>query len=106
MSRIHIMLYLLSSIVSGYSLADETPTPDPGSNRQPVEEPRVTIIKREGQTIEEYRVKGQLYMVKITPRKGFTYYLIDTDGDGQLDTRQNELDEGIQVPQWILFKWK
>ncbi len=67
-------------------------------------EPEVTIIKRKEETIEEYRINGQLYMIKITPAKGYPYYLIDTDGDGTLETRRNELDNP-PVIQWKILQW-
>ena len=67
-------------------------------------EPQVTIIRQEDKIIEEYRINNNLYMVKITPVNGMTYYLIDHDGDGKLDVKKNELDDVI-VPQWVLFTW-
>ncbi len=67
-------------------------------------QPEVTIQQRGGDLIEEYRVNGRLYMVKITPSKGYPYYLIDTNGDGHFDTRRNELDPP-NVNRWILFRW-
>ncbi|MCV6636229.1 DUF2782 domain-containing protein [Candidatus Albibeggiatoa sp. nov. NOAA] len=68
-------------------------------------EPQVTIIRRERDTIEEYRVNGVLKMVKVTPDFGPAYYLIDNDGDGTLETSRFALDSNAQVPQWILFSW-
>ncbi|UNK58958.1 DUF2782 domain-containing protein [Pseudoxanthomonas daejeonensis] len=55
-----------------------------------------------GDTFEEYRVAGQLRMVKITPLRGAPYYLYDRDGDGALDR-----DDADKVPQtyWKLFSW-
>ena len=67
-------------------------------------EPQVTIIRQEDKIIEEYRINNNLYMVKITPVAGMTYYLIDHDGDGKLDVKKDELDDVI-VPQWVLFTW-
>lgn len=69
-------------------------------------EPEVTIIQSEGKRIEEYRVNGQLYMIKVTPVKGPPYYIVDTDGDGTLETRRNDLAPDMLTPQWILFRWK
>jgi hypothetical protein len=43
-------------------------------------------------------------MVKITPRKGRPYYLMDLDGDGEMDVREEDPAQ-IVVPQWILFRW-
>jgi hypothetical protein len=67
-------------------------------------EPQVTITEKEVQTIEEYRAGGQLYMVKITPKHGAPYYLIDNDGDGKLETRRTGLEDPI-IPQWVIFRW-
>jgi len=78
--------------------------PSPPANEDQELQPEVTIIKRKQETIEEYRLNGRLYMVKITPSKGYPYYLIDTDGDGSLETRRNELDNP-PVVQWRLFHW-
>ena len=69
-------------------------------------EPQITIIQRGSDTIEEYRHNNQLYMIKITPVKGYPYYLVDTDGDGSLDTRRNDLDPAVLTPQWPLLRWK
>lgn len=67
-------------------------------------EPEVTIIRRKETLIEEFRRNGILYMIKITPKRGYPYYLIDSDGDGSLETRQNELGNP-EVVQWRLFSW-
>ena len=68
-------------------------------------EPEVKIIKKDKATIEEYRVNGVLYMVKIIPGIGPPYYLIDGDGDGYLESRYNDLEPGIMVPQWMIYRW-
>ena len=96
MSRVIALILFLLSAVGGYSIADEV---------SPVEEPEVTIIKRDDQTIEEYRVKGQLYMIKVVPVVGPPYYLIDSTGDGSLNMRRNDLDPGLVVPSWMIFRW-
>lgn len=87
------------------------PTPEPPTLPDPVEsgealEPEITIVPGDdGETITEYRVGGNLYMVKITPAFGPSYYLIDRDGDGDMETRTNDIYEDIVVPQWVLFSW-
>lgn len=68
-------------------------------------EPAVTIIEREGERIEEYRLHGELYMIRVTPANAPPYYLVDTDGDGQLETRMTELDAKILVPAWVIFRF-
>ena len=68
-------------------------------------EPEVTIIHRQDAVIEEYRVHGLLYAVKITPSVGRPYYLIDKDGDGRMESRIEGLAETLTVPQWVIFSW-
>lgn len=67
--------------------------------------PDVTIKRKKEKLIEEYSINGRVYMIKVTPSKGYPYYLIDTDGDGELDSRSNELDPGLMIPSWIIFRW-
>src|SRR5690606_6816800 len=64
--------------------------PDPLESGQPIE-PEVTIIRRDDAVIEEYRINGRMYMVKVTPKVGKPYYLVDQDGDGQLESRMGRL---------------
>lgn len=70
-----------------------------------VTEPEVVITPRDSGQVKEYRVNGRLYMIEITPAKGPRYFLIDTDGDGSLETRQNATATGIQIPAWTLLRW-
>jgi hypothetical protein len=67
-------------------------------------EPDIDIIQEDDRTVEEYRMNGQLYMIKVTPSIGKPYYLMDSDGDGSLETKSFELDSGA-VPNWILLEW-
>jgi hypothetical protein len=64
-------------------------------------EPQVTIIKRGEDKVEEYRMNGKLYMLKVTPPHGVPYYLIDNAGDGAW-MRQDSLDSGLRVPMWVI----
>lgn len=68
-------------------------------------EPEVTIIQKNDSTVEEYRMNGNLYMVKITPAVGAPYYLMDRDGDGMMEFRTSKLGNDMVVPQWVLFEW-
>lgn len=84
----------------------ERPSQNTPSTDSEAIEPQITIIRRGAETIEEYRHNNQLYMIKVTPAKGYAYYLVDTDGDGNLDTRRSDLDPAILTPQWPLIRWK
>ena len=78
--------------------------PDPIQSGQAIE-PQVTIIRKDDAIIEEYRLDGRHYMTKITPAAGPAYYLVDRDGDGQMETRMSEIYDDFSVPQWVLFSW-
>lgn len=65
-------------------------------------EPEITIRQEADQTIEEYRINGQLYAIKVIPKVGEPYYLVDSEGDGELDRRERGR---LLIPSWILFKW-
>ena len=67
-------------------------------------EPEVTIKQKEGAKVEEYRVRGKLYAMKVTPAVGPPYYLIDDRGDGNFIRRDN-LDGGLRVPQWVILSF-
>lgn len=88
-------------------LPEAVDVPPPVESGQPME-PDVTVIRRGKETIEEYRINNKLYMVKIKPSIGPAYYLVDTDGDGEMDSRRNDIqrgDNGMNIPQWVLFSW-
>jgi len=78
----------------------EPPPPPPGVVDESLE-PQVTIIKRGEDRVEEYRMHGKLYMLKVTPPHGVPYYLIDEKGDGRM-SRQDSLDSGLRVPMWVI----
>ena len=56
------------------------------------------------QRVQEYRVKGKLFMMRVTPKHGRPYIMIDHKGDGQF-ARQDNLDSGVRVPQWVLVEF-
>ena len=80
------------------------PPPPPGYERDPALEPQVTITKRGDNTVEEYRIGGKLYMVKITPPDGTPYYLIDRHGDGVFE-RQDSIGTVLRPPMWVIHSW-
>jgi len=82
----------------------ETPTLPPAGYAGETVQPDVTILETDRGTVYEYRIKGQLYMVRIQPQLGPPYYLVDTDGDGILEARRDRVSD-ISIPQWILFSW-
>ena len=78
--------------------------PEEVDDSRNIPQPEVRIIRKKDSVIEEYRVNGRLRYVKITPSAGKPYYMIDTNGDGILDMRENDLDNP-PINQWILLQW-
>lgn len=89
--------------------ADKAPAPPPGSKPVPdgapvpgnIGEPSITIRNKGNERIEEYRLKGKLYMMKVTPPKGKPYYLVDQLGRGEF-TRNDGPTPPMSVPQWVV----
>jgi hypothetical protein len=81
----------------------EAPAPPPEIANDPELEPQITIVRREKETVEEYRVNGRLTMVKVTPLHGRPYYLV-AGNDGTF-VRRDSLDTGLRVPLWVLFSF-
>jgi len=87
---------------------EEVPPPPPmPETREPgaAIEPQVTTRTEGEQTVQEYRHKGKLYMVRVTPRHGRPYVLVDQRGDGQFTRQDNPTDTGLRVPQWVIFEF-
>lgn len=109
------LYFLLLSVLSASAFAaqpapaDIEPLPPPpvldaASDESSVDEPQVTITRQAVQTVEEFRVGGKLYMIKITPKHGVPYYLVDDQGDGKF-ARQESLDSGFRPPRWVIKRF-
>lgn len=76
--------------------------PDLGAD--PAMEPQVTIKKGDEETIEEYRVNGQLYMIKVIPRIGKPYFLLNKRSPvGEI--HRGDMESGVSVPMWQLYRF-
>ncbi|HRQ04586.1 DUF2782 domain-containing protein [Nitrosomonas halophila] len=82
---------------------EEIPLPDLGLD--PSLEPEITIREGEDETIEEYRINGHLYMIKITPRIGKPYYLLNRRGAVGGPHRGDIMDSDVSVPMWEIFRF-
>lgn len=110
----HRLLVLNLLLISGIAIAGQpqnlSPVPEPPELPMPVQsgetlEPDITIIRKGKKTIQEFRKNGVLYMVKIIPSFGPAYYLIDTNGDGNMDVKGSDMDKGTHINQWKIFEW-
>src|SRR2546429_9740430 len=60
-------------------------------------EAQITIVRRDKETVEEYRLGGRLIWIKVTPLHGRPYYLV-ADASGGTFVRRDSLDPGLRVP--------
>lgn len=102
--RLIAFLILLGTHFAVHAEPKPEPLPNTPIDESPADEPDVMITKKNDMTIEEYRTAGKLYMIKITPKVGKPYYLVDDRGDGKF-ARQESLDSGFRVPRWILHSF-
>jgi len=93
----YVLLWLLTC--SGPALAAPNAGKAPSAND-------IKITNRDNGRIEEFRIAGRIYMIKVNPQNGTPYYLIDSNGDGDMDTRKTEVDEHLMIPSWTLLRWK
>jgi hypothetical protein len=68
----------------------------------PSTEPDVTIRQDGDKTIQEYRINGFLYAIKVTPQGGKPYFLVRADGDNNFIRSDNP---DMLIPQWEIFRW-
>ncbi len=80
------------------------PPPPPAGVADSAGEPQVTITQQGGNKVEEYRLNGKLYMMKVTPSTGVPYYLIDEQGNG-VWSRQDGPNSALRVPMWVIHSF-
>ncbi len=67
-------------------------------------EPEVTIRQDGDRIVEEYRLNGFLYAIKVTPPNGPPYFLVAVDDDGNF-ARADQVQQGLRIPSWKIFEW-
>ncbi len=83
----------------------DEPPPGPIVEPDPSLRPQVTIRREGDQDVTEYRVNGKLYMMRVTPKTGKPYVLMDHKGDGVFSKQDNTLTPHLAVPQWVIAEF-
>ena len=60
-----------------------------------------TRTEANGDVVSEYRVGGQLRMVRVQPVRGPVYYLIDRNGDGRMDATKGD----VSPVYYKIYSW-
>jgi hypothetical protein len=84
-------------------LSEPPPLP-PDVELDPELEPQITIIKRGEDTIEEHRINGELYMIKVIPRVGPPYYLVRNRVGGEF-SHPGEAGIDVSPPMWRILEF-
>lgn len=98
-----LCLFLASGLLQAQQLEPIQEIPPAPASADEIQ-PDITIRNRGGDRYEEYRINGQLYMIKITPKVGLPYYLVAREKDGGF-VRTNDLDRAKMIAQWRIFSW-
>ena len=94
---------LCKELPKDLELLEEIPPPTIATEGDP-DEPEVTIVKKDnGETVEEYRINGQLYMMKVTPSNGVPYYLHKEDQEGGWTNAGP--NPPLAIPKWTIFRF-
>jgi hypothetical protein len=89
---------------AGLEPVPEPAPPPPALPEDTVDEPEVTIRQQGEDSYEEYRLNGQLYMIRVMPKGGVPYYLIDPGGTGTF-ARQEGLGADTRPPMWVIKRF-
>jgi len=68
-------------------------------------QPEINIQQFDNREVQEYSVNDHVYMIKITPKVGSPYYLVDPDGTGEMEYKRDTLGLEVSPPRWTLFRW-
>ena len=66
-------------------------------------EPEVTVTSASEEQREEFRMGGNLYMIKVVPKNGKPYYLVDNEGKGKFEKADPQ--HNISPPMWVIKRF-
>lgn len=100
----HVALAADKALPADLQPLEDIPPPPIADDGNLTEEPKITIVKKKnGDTVEEYRIGGNLYMMKVTPAHGVPYYMHREDQEG------GWINDGptqpLSIPKWTIFRF-
>lgn len=54
---------------------------------------------------ESRRENGQIYLIELEHSLGAKQYIEETDSDGEIQSKANDIDETPNLPKWKLGSW-
>ena len=100
-----VLLAVLAAVLLGAcaSSGEALPVPQTADGMPAIPEDSIeaVVVQDNGDVVHEYRVQGQLVMLKVVPVRGPTYYLVDRNGDGKVNPEDGE----APTTYYKLFSW-
>ncbi len=90
------------SVLSPLAMAKVEPQTEDEAPILPKKKEQVTIVQDKDQLIEIHQIDGRVYGLKVIPKNGKPYFLVDIKGDGKFI--QNASDR-LLVPEWVIMSW-
>lgn len=76
---------------------------EPREGEEPISaEPKITIVEDQDKTLQIHQINGKVYGIKVVPKQGVPYNLVDPNGEGQFI---RDSADRILIPEWVLISW-
>ncbi len=83
--------------------ADEAPPTTLDQVRAPVDDDSsIKVIVQKHQTIEEYRERGELVLVKVIPNDGLPYFIDPLEREKLKGSGRDLINSGVKPVRWVL----
>lgn len=63
---------------------------------------QIKVIVQKKQTIEEYRQRGELVLVKVIPNDGIPYFIDPLEKGRQIGSGKDLINSGVKPIRWVL----
>lgn len=63
---------------------------------------QIKVIVQKKQTIEEYRQRGELVLVKVIPNDGVPYFIDPLERQKNLGSGRDLINSGVKPVRWVL----
>jgi hypothetical protein len=106
----HVFAAVVPALVGATALAESLQV-DPDIIEQVASEEelgvglRVETRQFDNHVQEQYIQDGRARVIKVTPRNGSPYYLVDPDGNGTMGMRRSTGGSQVSPTRWILRSW-
>ncbi len=92
-----------NSVDAAKPTTESTPLTPLDQLSQPAEdETSIKVIVQKKQTIEEYRERGELVLVKVIPNDGVPYFIDPLEREKLKGSGRDLINSGVKPVRWVL----